>query len=63
MTIEQAIAESITEDRVVHLAWSAELEADLLAVCDDSADVGTVTEYWGEDGDRAWRVHLLRGEG
>lgn len=57
MTTTQAIETSRREDRTVTMPWSEDAESDLLAECDDSADNGNVTEYWGSD----WRVDLVRG--
>lgn len=56
---DQAIRESISEDRIVHLPWDMPLEVDLLAASDGTARAGDVLEFWGttDDGDD-WRVIL-----
>ena len=56
--VRQAIEDSIREDRIVHLAATPEIEAALVAECDDCAEVDAVTEYWGTDDGAAWRVHV-----
>lgn len=59
MTAATAIARSVSHTEIVTVPWTAELEIDLLAACDDSADTTDVQEYWGTDEDGAeWRVHL-----
>jgi hypothetical protein len=57
--VNAASIESSVRNRVVRLAWSEALEDELLAVCDDSADLGCgVTEYWADD----WRIALQRSQ-
>ena len=66
--VDHAIFTSITEDRIVHLPWSAEAEELLRAQCDDEAESAEVVEFWGtsESDDPSatkandWRVHLDR---
>lgn len=60
-TAEQAIAESIARNEIVHVCLSMD-EADKLGlVAEDCAEQQTaprLTEYWGTDDDgNAWRVH------
>lgn len=60
-TAEAAIKDSARQNRIVHLEWSRELEIELLAACDDSAENGDVQEYWGHSRTaNDWRVHLDR---
>lgn len=56
--VAQAIETSVREDRIVHLA-QIEDATDLLAECEDHAEVDGIHQYWGttEDG-HEWRVHL-----
>lgn len=59
------IAESIAHDCIAAASWSPELEAELTALADDSANNGEEVEFWGMseqlDGvEYAWRVHLIR---
>lgn len=59
MTVETAIARSVSHNEIVHLPYSDEAETDLLAWCDDSADTTGCQEYWGTtDAGHEWRVHL-----
>jgi hypothetical protein len=66
MSALEAMQLSEREDRVVHLRYSNVLAADLFADCDDTAESGSVVEYWGDshdaDGEKTgeWRVHLHR---
>jgi len=61
-----AIDRSIAEGRTYHLGYLAReaeecaaVQEELLARCDDSADSGSVTEYWGSgDPGQDWRVHV-----
>lgn len=60
--IARAIAYSIAENRIVHM--TGDRYSDVLAAeCEDSAENGDVTEYWGTnvDGD-TWRVHVDHGD-
>lgn len=57
---EQAIADSIRENKIVHLSdHNSQIAVILQRDCDDSVVNGDVTEYWGtiEDGSE-WRVHM-----
>ena len=58
-TIETAIKRSVSHTEIVSLEWTADLEAALLAECEDSVTTEDRVEAWGktEDGDE-WRVHL-----
>ena len=58
--VEQAITDSIREDRIVHLASAPEITAALVMECEDYACLGGgEAEYWGTDGSgNAWRVHV-----
>ena len=61
-----AITDSITENRIVHIEEAdldrmaiKDLHIHLLAECDDCADFGNHTEYWGKDDNgRDWRVYV-----
>lgn len=59
--IETAIKRSVSHSEIVSLEWTADLEAALLAECEDSVATSDRVEAWGttEDGDE-WRVHLAR---
>jgi hypothetical protein len=56
--IEQAIEESILQDRIVHVEASDEEMNELSAESDDEVENGSETEYWGKDEEgNTWRVH------
>ena len=64
-TADEAIAASIDQDAIIHLPWTAALEEDLLAACEDGAEYesrvgrGETHEFWGSIGPGgAWCVHL-----
>lgn len=57
---EQAIADSIHQNKIAHFSSYDKQIADILQRdCDDSADGNGVIEFWGtiEDGSE-WRVHM-----
>ena len=57
--VKNAIVESILRNRIVTISNPSEAdELDLLCASDDSAQAGSIMEYWGkdEDGDN-WRIH------
>lgn len=59
MTVEQAIARSISHNEIVRLEWSHDAQTDLIVACDDWNDAGDVREFWGTSDDgSSWRVHL-----
>lgn len=67
MTREQArtdatelIDESQLHDCIAHGEWSQELEDALLEGVDDYVVNDTEVEYWGENDDGDWRVHLIQ---
>lgn len=67
MTAQQAIALSIQEGRIIHLAYTVDLGAELTLACEDGAEhplaEPRIDEYWGTtDAGHEWRVHLY-GEG
>lgn len=55
-----AIRESQREDRIVHLEYvDGSVYDELAAVCDDCAENGDITEFWGgEDDNGTWRIHV-----
>ena len=55
--IEHAISQSVMENRIIHLEYTADLEEALLAVSDDNAD-GECLDFWGKDDDHDWRIIL-----
>ena len=56
-----AIQQSIRQNEIVTLPWSADVYIDLLALCDDSAGTENVHEFWGVDDEgEEWRVHVRR---
>ncbi len=70
----QAIAQSIAQDEIVTLERyerdespserreTADLKLDLLNACDDFAENGGTSEYWGtDDAGNHWRVHVREG--
>ncbi len=62
-TVQQAINDSITENRIVHLTDASDEDiTDLLIECDGLTDHRTVTEFWGRSIGSAWRVHVQREE-
>lgn len=66
--VTQAIAQSIAQNEIVTLEYDGapgeKIEAmhakgDLLNECDDWAENGAVSEYWGtDDAGNIWRVHV-----
>ncbi len=59
-----AIEQSISQNEIVHVTGTEELDAELQAACDDSVETRreaggpVVTEYWGTDENGGeWRVH------
>lgn len=58
MNVEQAIARSISQNEIVHLDWSHDVQTDLIIACDDWTDAGSVFEFWGTSDDSEWRIHL-----
>lgn len=61
--IRQAIARSISHTEIVTLHYTAELEAALDRVADDSVDANGTVEAWGTTpGGSEWRVHLSKGD-
>lgn len=67
MTVREALAASIDEDRIIHLHGGADEASQLVAVATGHVDTGHVdtgdgvTEYWGTTlADNTWRVHLHR---
>jgi len=70
-TVRNLISESQEHDTIVEAEHTPELEAALLAYCDDHTDIdGDVVEFWGDEGPQSeidgsvdeapWRVHLTR---
>ena len=59
---QQAIDDSISQNRIVHIDEPTQEDLDCLMVeSDDSVENGPVTEYWGRDEDsNDWRVHVAR---
>lgn len=57
-TTEEAIRESIAENRIVWMDWSADAEAALSAQCEDFVEANGSTEFWGTRGGAEWRVHI-----
>lgn len=58
MNAAQAIARSISHDEIVTIESSKEDLETLLEACDDSVDSDRVWEFWGENEDGQWRVHV-----
>jgi hypothetical protein len=59
--VEQAIEESILQDRIVHVDVSDEEMDELSAESDAEVENGSETEYWGKDEEgNTWRVHATR---
>lgn len=59
MTVEQAIDQSVAQDRIVTLDYDGDAERMLNAACDDSVVAFSRTEYWGTDEDgNNWRIHM-----
>ena len=57
--VEDAIADSSREDRIVMLDDESGLRDELLVASDDNAEAAGVVQYWGtDDGGRPWRVHV-----
>lgn len=57
---EQAIADSIRQNKIAHFSEHNSQIAEILQRdCDDSAEANGVLEFWGtiEDGSE-WRVHM-----
>jgi hypothetical protein len=63
MTAAEAIARSTSHNEIVTLPREHSLEVDLIVESEDSAENGSITEYWGttESGSE-WRVHLVSEE-
>ena len=71
-SVRNAIGESQSEDRIVHLTYSAEAADYLRRVAKDYVETRETAEFWGtvapqseidgsiDEGD--WRVHLDREE-
>ena len=54
-----AIRESQREDRIVHLEYVDGSVYDALsAACDDCVENGDITEFFGEDDNGTWRIHV-----
>ena len=60
MTAKELILESIWTDSIIHAEYSRELEAALIAMCDDSAESLDCLEFWGAETGSDWRIHLDR---
>ena len=57
------IGESQARDCIAHGKWSQDLEDHLLEqFAEDSVENGNVVEFWGEDSEGDWRVHLDKPE-
>lgn len=57
MNLAQILAdESARTNTIIRYRWSEELEAEMLAISDDSTDGWGEVEFWGAD----FRVHLVR---
>ncbi len=55
----QAIARSVSHNEIVTLMGDSELELALSIESEDSAESGSIKEFWGTDEDgQSWRVHL-----
>lgn len=60
-SVADLIRESVQESRIVHLAHSDGLAAELARECEGVADWWDVVEFWGVDCDGAkWRIRLYR---
>ncbi len=63
MNAQQAISQSVAQNEIVTLDWSAAAIVALQAECDDSADADAAHEFWGVDLDGGeWRVHVARAD-
>lgn len=61
-TIEQAIYDSIHENRTVTLEHSHLTEEEVTSLelaCEDDVRNGQAHEFWGTNDDGDWRVHVL----
>ena len=58
MSASEAVAMSVSENRIVHIRASGPNDGNLSEWCEDDVKNGTAHEYWGitNDGDE-WRVH------
>ena len=65
MNAQQAIAQSIAQNEIVHIEATPEITAELSEQCEQSVETnderGTV-EYWGGDAQDSWRVHTHAAE-
>lgn len=59
---DDLINRSAKHDQIVTAKWADDLEGELLIRCDDWVENGDVLEFWGEDGNGDWRVHLVKPE-
>jgi hypothetical protein len=55
---DEVIKASIHSNRIEHVPYSARLQADLTCAASDSAESEDEFEFWGEDDNNAWRVHM-----
>jgi len=55
-TAAEAMERSRVYDEIVYCEDTEENMEDLAMEADDSAENGSVAEYWGSD----WRVHIIR---
>ena len=61
MTTTEAIKQSQDRNEIVWIYGGGTIQAELIRKCDDWTNNGDIFEYWGEDENGTWRIHVRFG--